>query len=627
MNFNPIPFLRTAAKNSPWVVIAIAIHALIIAVLSVIYIAGGREKSNNTATNVSLNTALPPVILPPEVIERKAPPKNADEEVVDYEHEMQYTPTDVAEDLTKEVGENTDDAASNGATGGTAIGAAGPGHYSTGRPSAYATRRAGAGIFGQPRANQGTERAVRDGLLWLVRHQQADGSWNMTALPAICKQGSPPCVAANAKFPEYWGDGLTGLALLAFLGAGFNFDSRQSIVDTIEAKKYHLGEDVIKKGLNYLKNKQLPDGSFGPEQHVYNQALCALALCEAYGLSNPPARYWKDSAQRAIDWLVQAQKINPSGDNTLWGWRYHSRVAVQALRDTCQAQKDELDAKRQPWLAAREELSAKRQNLEEQKSKLKPAEYDVSLKDLQAQAREIDDKLKEIEPELTKASTALAAATNELYDSDLSVTTWVIMAFKSARASGLTVPDDAFEGGKRFVLGTSVSEGLAGYQHSSQAGHDIGGLGDQFQYHVGTMSALSMLCRTFIDHDIDDPFLESAAKQLMKSLPEVSKDKLSIDYYFWYYGSLALNQFDGPESPRKGSRYWDQWNKAMQSSVLATQDQTEKVCTHGGWVIGDRWSLNGGPIYATAINVLTLEVYYRYPNAFGSRLEATTKPK
>jgi hypothetical protein len=34
-------------------------------------------------------------------------------------------------------------------------------------------------------------------------------------------------------------------------------------------------------------------------------------------------------------------------------------------------------------------------------------------------------------------------------------------------------------------------------------------------------------------------------------------------------------------------------------------------------MVPDRWSYDGGPIYTTAINVLTLEVYYRYENAFG----------
>src|SRR5688572_19962766 len=208
--FNPVQFLRDAARNSPWVVIAIALHAVIIAVMSVIYLAGGREAASTVTTNITLASALPDVIQPPEVIERKAPPKNEEEEIVDYEHEMQYIPTDIAEDLTKEVGD-PNAADSSGATGGTAIAAgSGPGHFSSGAPSVYSTRRAGKGVGGNPRGpTQGTEKAVREGLLWLIRHQQPDGSWDATSLPEICSKGTK-CVAEGSKYPEFWQQGLTG---------------------------------------------------------------------------------------------------------------------------------------------------------------------------------------------------------------------------------------------------------------------------------------------------------------------------------------------------------------------------------------------------------------------------------
>jgi hypothetical protein len=128
-----------------------------------------------------------------------------------------------------------------------------------------------------------------------------------------------------------------------------------------------------------------------------------------------------------------------------------------------------------------------------------------------------------------------------------------------------------------------------------------------------------MCTRIFVEHNPDDPFLDLAAKQVVKDLPLISKDKLSIDYYYWYYASLALNQIDGPDAPKKTNKYWPAWNKSMVDSVLALQDHAERACTNGGWMELDRWSFDhGGPLYTTAINVLTLEVYYRYENAFGS---------
>jgi hypothetical protein len=61
----------------------------------------------------------------------------------------------------------------------------------------------------------------------------------------------------------------------------------------------------------------------------------------------------------------------------------------------------------------------------------------------------------------------------------------------------------------------------------------------------------------------------------------------------------------------------------MMAALLALQDHetARDICSRGGWLTPDRWCHAGGPIYSTALNVLTLEVYYRYPNAFGSKVE------
>ena len=103
-------------------------------------------------------------------------------------------------------------------------------------------------------------------------------------------------------------------------------------------------------------------------------------------------------------------------------------------------------------------------------------------------------------------------------------------------------------------------------------------------------------------------------------MPDVSKDRLSVEYYYWYYAALALNQFDGPDSPRKTNEYWGRWNAAMKDALLGLQDQSSArdVCARGGWLVDDRWSHAGGALYNTAINTLTLQVYYRYENAFGA---------
>ncbi len=194
------------------------------------------------------------------------------------------------------------------------------------------------------------------------------------------------------------------------------------------------------------------------------------------------------------------------------------------------------------------------------------------------------------------------------------------MALKSAELAGIAVPPESTAGALAFVRWVSRDDGLAGYLNPHAAGMEVAGFRDHYLHHPATMSALSMCVRTFLAHDIDDPFLVRGAQQIVKDLPAVTDDGLSIDYYYWYHASLALNQLDGPDSPRASGKYWNPWNAALVEVLLDLQDETdvEADCSKGGWLTPDRWSYAGGALYSTAISVLTLEVYYRYENAFGS---------
>lgn len=547
--FNPVRFLQNAMRNSPWIVMAVALHG-ILGAIALIYVAGHQEEKlpeNVVSIDLAKPKALEEVIQPPEVIERKVIPKNEEAELVSYEEVYVPTTETAVEDLHQERGDPTaTDNAPPGATGGTAIGVGASGHAGSGKPSPFSTRKLGGGgrvgRGGGP--TQGTEKAVLDGLRWLCRHQNEDGSWSPTTLMERCPCDDPIYNPKEA-YTKHYDEGLTGMALLCFLGAGLSHESKQDIVDTAMAKRYKSGE-VVKKGLTWLMKRQNEDGSFSPEKpFMYNEALAGMAMAEAYGLTQ--ARFWKEPAQKSMNFIMGAQRPNPSGQG-LWGWRYASRQEVEQF----------------------------------------------------SRGGSLDEAVKK-----------------ELYDSDTSVVGWCIMALKSGKLSGLDIKDENMQGAMAFTKFATGENGLVGYMDAKGAGATVSGKRDHYTYHPSVMSALGMCTRIFVEHNPDDPFLDLAAKQLVKDLPTVSKDKMSIDYYYWYYGSLALNQVDGPDAPKKSNKYWGPWNKAMVDAVLATQDHQERSCTNGGWMVEDRWAYAGGPIYTTAINVLTLEVYYRYENAFG----------
>ena len=145
-----------------------------------------------------------------------------------------------------------------------------------------------------------SEKSVEDGLAWIVRHQRDDGSWSLNFHEQCKGVGCTPQRAIDSDTAA------TGLALLPLLGAGY--------IHTVKSRH----QDAVRRGLFWLVDHQQPDGNLfiGPPgmAFMYSHAIGAMALCEAYGLSQDPRL--KKPAQRAIQFIINAQ--NP----VTGGWRY-----------------------------------------------------------------------------------------------------------------------------------------------------------------------------------------------------------------------------------------------------------------------------------------------------------------
>ncbi|HYF48190.1 MAG TPA: zf-HC2 domain-containing protein [Planctomycetota bacterium] len=153
--------------------------------------------------------------------------------------------------------------------------------------------------------NKATEDAVQKALEWLARHQEADGSWiaAKTEAGGICI-GSDP--------------GLTGLALLAFLGAG-------------HSEKAGHYKDNVTRAVNFLIQQQGKNGAIAGDPKwrghhtffAYNHSICGMALAEAAAMGNIPAT--REAAQKAVDYTIFHQF--GEGSDRL-GWRYAPKEAV-----------------------------------------------------------------------------------------------------------------------------------------------------------------------------------------------------------------------------------------------------------------------------------------------------------
>jgi hypothetical protein len=183
-----------------------------------------------------------------------------------------------------------------------------------------ATRRRRVQQFG---GRPETEDAVEAGLTWLAAHQDQDGTWDRFEFGRHCPADDPcPGKAVGAEGYSFC-PGLTGLALLAFLGAGY----------TDREGPY---KDVVGRAVDALLEAQMAHGGFGRDERIagYNDALATFALAEYYALTDEPRVV--APLERAVTRLVLSQQElgawdyvrradSGRNDTSITGW------AVQAL--------------------------------------------------------------------------------------------------------------------------------------------------------------------------------------------------------------------------------------------------------------------------------------------------------
>ncbi len=161
-------------------------------------------------------------------------------------------------------------------------------------------RRHAAWISG---GSDATESAVDLALRWLSQNQDADGRWSVARTGGGIDrrdlgQDRPGC-------GRHADTGITGLALLAFLGAGHS----------------HLdGEHraTVANGLEFLLRSQRSDGCLGGEAQLYDQMYChgiaLLALADAWSFTGD--HRLKPAIERGVNYTVQSQSTLDGG------WRY-----------------------------------------------------------------------------------------------------------------------------------------------------------------------------------------------------------------------------------------------------------------------------------------------------------------
>lgn len=204
-------------------------------------------------------------------------------------------------------------------------------------------------------------------------------------------------------------------------------------------------------------------------------------------------------------------------------------------------------------------------------------------------------------------------------DNDSSVTGWAVMALKSGILAGLEVDKGAFGGALAWIDKMTEPEfGKVGYQQRGGQPARTTAMQDKFPAAKSeALTAVGVLSRIFChasgednaDAIKKDEFVQKGADLMLKQLPKWDTDEGCIDFYYWYYGSLAMYQV--------GGKHWDQWKPAMEKAIIEHQRLEEGKDEKGSWDPEDPWAPEGGRIYSTAVNCLCMEVFYRYGRVIG----------
>ncbi len=319
----------------------------------------------------------------------------------------------------------------------------------------------------------GTENAVDLSLRWLAEHQEYDGSWDPT------------------KYEGKWFSekvSSTGLALLAFLGAGYS-------------------ENI------------------GP---------------------------FKKTVRKGISWLNQA--VEEKKDNPYFGRNYASAIGLMALSE-------------------------------------------ASIFGSSTQTKVNANRIAQMFIDQYKGT---AWRYIDGSDQDLSVSGWIILSLKSAKAAELAAlktdrAKDIFEQYKKWVITmTDESRGMGYYE--KPGGRES-----------PQMAWVGMFQRQFLGFPKNDPFLVKASENTLQWIETkgwIGGDKLG-DIYGIYYGTLATFQQQGV--------VWKAWNVKMKDSILNTQRKGDPKLLGGSWdPTTGITAEQGGRVMMTALITLCLEIYYRY---------------
>jgi hypothetical protein len=121
------------------------------------------------------------------------------------------------------------------------------------------------------------------------------------------------------------------------------------------------------------------------------------------------------------------------------------------------------------------------------------------------------------------------------------------------------------------------------------------------------MVAAGLFASFLLGRTPDHPVVREQIARLRANRPQWGDVKdLDQCYMTWYYQNLVFFVL--------GGEAWARWNPGFRDLLVA--NQRRGGCADGSWDPVDCWGKHAGRVYATALHVLNLEIYYRYTPSF-----------
>ncbi len=298
LDFNEVLVLQL--RRAPWFLLSVGAHA----VLVLVFMLFAKPEEVTKSVQAPINASLPE----DKIIEEEIPPVPEETKEINPEEEVTEEPvvkdteisdhneTDNNEEWQESKGDENQisDKPFDSTNSNDAIG------FGGGAGGAFGGRRGGKRNLRAAGGGGRTQSVVDAGLEWLKNHQSPEGVWDCDNFMANGDPKKGPLCDGRGQ-PQY-DVGVSGLALLAFLGAG-------------HTHRDGAYKETVRKGFKWLAAQQDAEGCFGPRtfHYTYNHGIAALAMAEAWGMTQ--SGVWKTPAQKGIDFIIAAQ-------NPYKAWRY-----------------------------------------------------------------------------------------------------------------------------------------------------------------------------------------------------------------------------------------------------------------------------------------------------------------